>query len=256
MTDYTSENINDIALALSKAQAQIGSAKKDTKGYGYNYAKLENVQDAVKAPFLTNELSYTHILMGDTVRCLLMHSSGQWIASDYSFQAEVTKNVNINQAKGSCITYGRRYTLAGIAGVPQEDDDGVSSGPKNIPMNTPIEPKIEAYLFDVSGSTTIGGLSKVHNKHIKELKEIHSKDKAKHNEVTLAYAEKLSELQVQLGETLIKQVDDCKDGVLLNSLIADKEFFKRFEYLKENNKSAHGVVSSAIDEFNKGNNND
>lgn len=137
-----SNDISAIAAALSKAQASIVSAKKDKKGYGYKYAELSTVQDAIKEPFAENELSYTHIIQDDILRCILMHTSGQWLASDYPIQAEASKNMNINQARGSAITYGRRYTLAGIAGIPQEDDDGRGSAPEYVkpaPAPKPVQ---------------------------------------------------------------------------------------------------------------------
>lgn len=130
--EYMSNDIKEIATALGKAQASIVSAKKDKKGYGYKYAELSTVQEVVKEPFAENGLSYTHIMLDSKLRCILMHTSGQWLASDYPIEAEASKNMNINQARGSAITYGRRYTLAGIAGIPQEDDDGKGSAPEYV----------------------------------------------------------------------------------------------------------------------------
>ena len=57
-----------------------------------------------------------------SLRTTLMHSSGQWIASQLTMKAE-----NVSPQKiGSVITYARRYALAALLGVGQEDDDAQS----------------------------------------------------------------------------------------------------------------------------------
>jgi hypothetical protein len=50
-----------------------------------------------------------------------MHSSGQWIQSDYP----ITNDTNKPQAMGSALTYARRYSLAAMGVLAaEEDDDG------------------------------------------------------------------------------------------------------------------------------------
>jgi len=49
-----------------------------------------------------------------------MHQSGEWISGEL----EMTPVKSDPQGIGSAITYARRYTLASIAGVATEDDDG------------------------------------------------------------------------------------------------------------------------------------
>jgi hypothetical protein len=51
---------------------------------------------------------------------VLMHSSGEWISGEL----EMTPVKSDPQGIGSAITYARRYTLASIAGIATEDDDG------------------------------------------------------------------------------------------------------------------------------------
>ena len=91
----SSEDIKDIAAALSKAQAAMGTAKKGetakvtTKtggSYSYNYATMESIVDAVRQPFADNGLSFTQLPIGTDgnevrVETVLLHESGQWIAS-------------------------------------------------------------------------------------------------------------------------------------------------------------------------------
>lgn len=124
-----SEQINDLASALCKAQDQMSGAAKDSKNpfFKSSYADLSSVVKAVKQPFADNGLSYSQFpiyeekLVG--VETILMHSSGQWISS--KLLLPMTKQDP--QAAGSAITYARRYALQAIAGIPSEDDDGNSA---------------------------------------------------------------------------------------------------------------------------------
>jgi len=124
-----SEQINDLASALCKAQDQMSGATKDSKNpfFKSSYADLSSVVKAVKQPFADNGLSYSQFpiyeekLVG--VETILMHSSGQWISS--KLLLPMTKQDP--QAAGSAITYARRYALQAIAGIPSEDDDGNSA---------------------------------------------------------------------------------------------------------------------------------
>jgi len=49
----------------------------------------------------------------------IIHSSGEWIASQYPLAAYAKP-----QEQGSAITYARRYALGALAGLAPEDDDG------------------------------------------------------------------------------------------------------------------------------------
>lgn len=138
--NYRSNDINEIAEALSNAQGVMGAVKKDKQGYGYKYAELSSIIELVRKPFLENGLCFSHHTLGGTLKCVLMHKSGQWLSSDYEIRAEQSKNINYNQAIGSAITYGRRYTLSSLIGIPQEDDDGVGSMSKESKPPPPPKP--------------------------------------------------------------------------------------------------------------------
>lgn len=129
----TSEQIDHIAAALAKAQADIRDAAKDRQGYGYKYADLATVLQIVR-PALTAQgiavLQDTETL-GDAI-CVatrLVHASGQWIESEHlSLQVEAKKGLSAAQCAGSVVTYARRYSLAAMVGISQEDDDAAASG--------------------------------------------------------------------------------------------------------------------------------
>jgi hypothetical protein len=124
-----SESINELATALSAAQAEMGGAVKDSANpfFKSKYADLTSVVKAIKEPFANHGLSYTQFpcaadgCVGVTTR--LMHSSGQWLESEYMLP--MVKNDP--QAAGSAITYARRYALQAMAGIPTADDDAESA---------------------------------------------------------------------------------------------------------------------------------
>jgi len=124
--NYKSESINELSKALSITQGQIEGASKDSNNpfFKSKYADLRAVWDACREPLSKNNLAVIQ-----TVRKInndlflvstLTHSSGQWIESYYPI---ITQKID-PQSLGSCVTYARRYSLAALIGVYQEDDDG------------------------------------------------------------------------------------------------------------------------------------
>lgn len=117
-----SDSINELAAALSKAQSEIVGAVKDSTNphFKSGFASLESVMDCVKAPLARHGLAYTQLGHEGGLETVLMHSSGQWVSS-------LTPLLNPKgdmQGLGSAMTYGRRYALSALLGVPQIDDDG------------------------------------------------------------------------------------------------------------------------------------
>jgi hypothetical protein len=122
-----SDSIKELATALAKAQGELMGAKKDTANpfFKSKYADLASIVEALKACFPKYGLAYVQTICtsedGVGVETLLTHSSGEWVRSD-PFYLPVNKADA--QGFGSCATYARRYSLAAIAGVAPEDDDG------------------------------------------------------------------------------------------------------------------------------------
>jgi hypothetical protein len=121
-----SEQINELSTALSLAQFEMGNAAKDSKNPFFNskYADLAEIINTVKASFGNHGLSYSQhpsYNNGDVLlTTIIMHKSGQWMSSCMSMPV-VKKDP---QGVGSAVTYCRRYSLASICGITQEDDDG------------------------------------------------------------------------------------------------------------------------------------
>jgi hypothetical protein len=121
-----SESLKEIAPALVKAQTKIKAALKDSTNphFRSKYADLSSVVDAVKSPLLECGISFLQGVQdaegGVAVETMLLHTSGEWISSTLRIPA-VKQDA---QGYGSAITYGRRYGLQAMCGVPAEDDDG------------------------------------------------------------------------------------------------------------------------------------
>ena len=122
-----SDSIGALAAALSKAQADITGALKDSSNpfFKSKYADLASCWDACRKQLAANNLCVIQTtdlddLTNQTVlKTILAHSSGERVKS---ITPILTKD-NSPQAQGSGITYARRYALAAIVGLAQVDDD-------------------------------------------------------------------------------------------------------------------------------------
>lgn len=140
-----SQDIDKLAVALSKAQAVIENAVKDSSNPFFNskYADLASVWAVIRKPLTDNGLSIIQepYSMGDRVgvKATLLHSSGQYTRSSLEVPLGAKKDA---QGYGSAITYVRRYQLQAIAGVAPEDDDGnAASGSDQKPnKQSPAQP--------------------------------------------------------------------------------------------------------------------
>lgn len=142
----TSESINEIAVALAKAQGAIeGAVKgKENPHFRSKYADLGAVWEACREHLAKNQIaviqSVTHGGDAEMVSFMvtrLVHGSGQWI-EDGGVPLILSKNDM--QGLGSALTYSRRYGLMAMVGIAPEDDDGnaaVSSKPHSEVISKP-----------------------------------------------------------------------------------------------------------------------
>jgi hypothetical protein len=127
-----SDQINELAAALAKAQGAIEGAKKDSVNPHFKsaYADLASVWDAIRKPLADNGLSAPQWLRtvenGVEVETVLMHASGQWM-SDVLWMPVLKMDA---QSVGSGASYARRYALMAALGVAPIDDDGNAASHK------------------------------------------------------------------------------------------------------------------------------
>jgi hypothetical protein len=137
-----SEKIDELAAALCNVQAQLRPAVKDSQNphLKNKYADLNSVWDAIR-PLC--EVSGLAIIQSGEVLAngsqalatTIMHRSGQWLRGRFILKSLPQKGINENQAFGSSISYMRRYALASMLGVVQDDDDGATAAP---PMSAEV----------------------------------------------------------------------------------------------------------------------
>lgn len=121
-----SAEIGELASALASAQAELSPASKNAQNphLKNRYADIAAVYEAIRETLPKHGLSVSQIIMPHEskarVRTLLMHKSGQWLASECLMPLDRNGGP---QGMGSAITYARRYSLSAIVGVVSEDDD-------------------------------------------------------------------------------------------------------------------------------------
>jgi hypothetical protein len=134
----TSETLSKISAALLKAQRAITFAAKDASNPAFKnskYADLPSVIDAIKPALNESGIAFLQTFSPSdagfiAVTTRLMHESGEWIEDT----ATVPLPKSDPQGYGSAATYARRYSLAAITGLYQDDDDGnAASAPNKAP---------------------------------------------------------------------------------------------------------------------------
>lgn len=175
----TSENINEIALAISAAQASINPAAYDASNphFRSRYASLASVMQSCRAALSKNQIA---VLQGTnvsdknvTVTTMLVHKSGQFISDDITIPfAQQTA-----QAIGSALTYGRRYGLSALVGIVcEEDDDSNSAMP---PVSTTENQKEVKFTPQKSNAQTSSNnapqTAKTEVKVVKQPKEVNER---------------------------------------------------------------------------------
>ena len=129
-----SPTIGKLVEAIAKASLKFDPVLKDSDNPAYRskYADLPTVIESTRK-YLAEEgvavIQMPHAQFGPedakilTLTTMLAHSSGEWVASDLSLPAMMRERFDA-QSVGSAITYARRYGLAAMTNVAQEDDDG------------------------------------------------------------------------------------------------------------------------------------
>lgn len=121
-----SDSIAKLAPALVAAQAEVENATKNANNphFRSQYADLAEIIRTVKPVFTSHGLAIMQMPGLEeghaTVETMLVHESGEWITG----MAGAPLAKSDPQGVGSAITYLRRYSLAALAGIAQEDDDG------------------------------------------------------------------------------------------------------------------------------------
>lgn len=128
----------ELFAALAKAQGEVENATKNAQNphFRNNYADLAEVLNTVRPVFSANGLSiaqqpsYNGSLA--SVTTILAHASGGFVVG----VASCVPGKSDAQGIGAATTYLRRYSLAAMSGVAQEDDDGNAAAHNRKPAET------------------------------------------------------------------------------------------------------------------------
>ena len=135
-----SNEINELAKGLILFHVKCEGIKKDAKNpfFKSTYASLPKIIEAITEPLAESGLALTMFPIDEnSLYCLLMHTSGQWIEATYTMKPVK----DTPQDKGSCITYARRYCISSILNLQiddiMSDDDGNKASGK-VEVKAPV----------------------------------------------------------------------------------------------------------------------
>ncbi len=141
-----STTIQKLAAAMVAAQVEMENAHKDTTNphFGKTYASLPAVIDATRPVLNKYGLAVIQLPGFEdgvaTLETILTHESGEWLSGVSG--APIQKKDP--QGVGSALTYLRRYSLAALCGIGQDDDDGIAASRKPPEKaKEPKEPKLD-----------------------------------------------------------------------------------------------------------------
>jgi hypothetical protein len=139
-----SNEINELAKGLILFHVKCEGIKKDAKNpfFKSTYASLPKIIEAITEPLAESGLALTMFQIDEnSLYCLLMHTSGQWIEATYTMKPVK----DTPQDKGSCITYARRYCISSILNlqiddIMSDDDGNKASGKVEAPVKDDGKP--------------------------------------------------------------------------------------------------------------------
>jgi len=165
---HASEQLNELALALSKAQGAFTNPPKNrdvkvamkTGGtYTFSYATLDGIMDMIRKPLSDNGLALVHALTSDeqgpVCETRLIHASGQWLSC--WVPVIVAEGANA-QGWGGAISYARRYGVSSLLAIASEEDDDSNAAcghevamkvrtPAAKPAPKPSDPSVQAQVM-------------------------------------------------------------------------------------------------------------
>lgn len=137
----TSQSIVALTASIIKVQGGISGVHKNAKNAHFksSYATLENVIDTARPALQEAGIAFIqapgHVVDGSVeVTTMLVHESGEWMRSTL----HVPLGKRDPQGVGSAITYGCRYSLMAMLGLPPTDDDAEAAMDRtDKPLNLP-----------------------------------------------------------------------------------------------------------------------
>lgn len=165
----TSEKITNLTKALFEFQGKVTSVKKSAKNphFKSSYADLTSILETINPILQECGLLVTQHPHDDVLVTTIYHAeSGEFMQSE---QVLRMKDANNPQQQGSAITYARRYALAAIFNLNQEesDDDGnAAAGIKVQTVKEKLTPKHPLFQKAVEHLSKGGSIKDIENKYV------------------------------------------------------------------------------------------
>ena len=122
---YESDQINEIATALSKSQGELPAVlhNRDNSFFKSSYADLHAIMSTIRPSLARNGLSLSQFTKigsnGEIVlHTRLRHSSGQWIET----RSRIIPEKGDVQSYGRAVSYHRRYGIMSLIGITASND--------------------------------------------------------------------------------------------------------------------------------------
>jgi len=163
----TSEKITNLTKAMFCFQTKVSAVKKSANNphFKSKYADLSAILEVINPIMIECGLLVTQHPNEDSLVTTVYHAdSGEWMQSE---QVLRMKDLNNPQQQGSAITYARRYALASIFNLNQEDDDAnTATGYQVKSVKEEMTPKHPLWKKAVDHIAKGGSISDVTDKYI------------------------------------------------------------------------------------------
>jgi hypothetical protein len=163
----TSEKITNLTKAMFCFQTKVSAVKKSAVNghFKKNYADLSAILEVINPIMIECGLLVTQHPNEDSLVTTVYHAeSGEWMQSE---QVLRMKDLNNPQQQGSAITYARRYALASIFNLNQEDDDAnTASGHKVTAVKEHLNPKHPMWSKALEHLSKGGSVSDIEAKYV------------------------------------------------------------------------------------------
>lgn len=163
----TSDKITTLTKALFEFQGKVTSVKKSATNphFRKNYADLSAILEVINPIMQQCGLFVTQHPHEDVLITTVYHAeSGEFMQSEQILRIKDASNP---QAQGSAITYARRYALASIFCLNQEDDDAnTATGIRVTTAKESLHPKHPLWAKAVEHVTNGGSIKDIEAKYV------------------------------------------------------------------------------------------
>lgn len=127
-----SENITELLVALEAVQSELPTMPKSSQAYGYKYADLDTITQAIKPILHKHGIAYIQSIGGTsqeqtTLTTRVFNTKGQYIEDTAALPVITSTKNNAAQTLGMSITYMRRYALCAMLGITSDEDTDANS---------------------------------------------------------------------------------------------------------------------------------